>query len=72
MTQVRSDWAMPRSVWIAGSATFTTDPSIVFMNIARQTTHERDPAPAVPHPGGGCGELGQLATGTAAPAAVGR
>ncbi len=33
---------------------------------------ERDPAPAVPRARGGCGELGQLATRTAAPAAVGR
>ena len=29
---------MSRSVWMAGSATFTTEPSSVFMNIARQTT----------------------------------
>src|SRR5258705_6247872 len=38
MTQVRLACAMCRSRWMTGSATFTTEPSSVFMSIAMQTT----------------------------------
>ena len=37
-TQLRSDCEKPRSSWIRGSATLTTEPSSAFISIARHTT----------------------------------